>query len=98
MKRLLILTLVSILFSSAINVVLVINMLSLNHQIVNITSDTKSIVTSTNKVLNTSLSNQHVIIGVQKNNTEIFKELFANQTKAILEAMNNKTNAILNKG
>ena len=97
MKRLIILTLISILFSSAINVLLVVNILSLNHQVIDITNNTKDTVTNTNKVLNTSLANQRIIMENQHNNTEIFRELFANQTRDILTTMSNKTSEIMGK-
>jgi hypothetical protein len=97
MKRLIILTLISILFSSAINVLLVVNILSLNHQVIDITNNTKDIVTNTNKVLNTSLANQRIIMENQHNNAETFRELFANQTRDILATMSNKTSEIMGK-
>jgi len=88
MKRLIILTLVSILFSSAINVVLVVNILSLNHQVIDITNNTKNIVTSTSRILNTSLFNQHTMMDTQHNNAAIFKELLKNQTRDIVRNLN----------
>lgn len=92
MKRLILIAIVTMLFSSIINIVLVVSVIGINHDVINIVNTTSKIVNTTGQTLNTSLANQQIIIknqkdifsystNVTKNNMDILKQLLENTSK-----------------
>lgn len=84
MKRLLILIIISILFSSLINVILTLNTISVRH-------DVFKIVNTTQSTLNASLNNQKIIMDNQKQIFAYSQNVTNQNMQELKDIINNAT-------